>query len=354
MKILHSADIHLRTVGDSRWQALEHLVRVAEQHSVALLVICGDLFDRHIDVHRLKSPLRDLFQDIDVQIILLPGNHDVRAVAEGDYYGENVTVLSRSDHFLDVNKVRVFALPFEKIDGEKILEKLLWIRQRTSSDKANILLYHGELLDMIYARDGFGDEDIAGYMPVRLSYFDGLGLDYVLAGHFHRNFEVRRYANGYFVYPGSPVSVTKKENGVRRANLFEVGKQPMPIELGTSHFEEVLVRLDPTSQEDPIATIAKRLDSYDDNARVLLTVSGFVDLRSMGKGEAEFAKEIGALMTPQVEKIDQHWNDVSAVVQSDLFERCMDKLAGEDMPQEQRSRVRELVMTSMMETQDAR
>ncbi|MDH3217341.1 MAG: hypothetical protein OEN01_13825, partial [Candidatus Krumholzibacteria bacterium] len=182
----------------------------------------------------------------------------------------------------------------------------------------------------------------------------GLGLDYVLAGHFHRNFEVRRYANGYFVYPGSPVSVTKKENGVRRANLFEVGKQPMPIELGTSHFEEVLVRLDPTSQEDPIATIAKRLDSYDDNARVLLTVSGFVDLRSMGKGEAEFAKEIGALMTPQVEKIDQHWNDVSAVVQSDLFERCMDKLAGEDMPQEQRSRVRELVMTSMMETQDAR
>ena len=35
-------------------------------------------------------------------------------------------------------------------------------------------------------------------MPVRLSYFDGMGFDYVLAGHFHTNFEVLRYEGGFF------------------------------------------------------------------------------------------------------------------------------------------------------------
>jgi predicted phosphodiesterase len=354
MKILHTADIHLRQTGDSRWEALEHLIQTARDHSVALLVISGDLFDRKIDVPGLKGPLRDLFQQEKVEVVILPGNHDVHAIDEGDYFGDNVTVLGRSDRFCDIGKVRLFGLPFEKIDGEKIIEKLLWIRQNTRTDAANILLYHGELLDMVYARDGFGDEDVTTYMPVRLSYFDGLGLDYVLAGHFHTTFDVRKYRNGYFVYPGSPVSITRKETGARKANLFEVGGQPMPIELGTAYFDDVVVRLNPMSREDPIEEIEKRIGSCGKKARIVLEVTGFVDFTSLGKDESEFAKQIGALITARgVEYVSHQWNDVGLVLQSDLYVRCMQGLDAKELDDDQKERVKEMIMESMMESQDA-
>lgn len=350
MKILHTADIHLRTIGDSRWQALEYLVRLANDRSVSLFVISGDLFDRQVDVPQLKGPLREVFQRCGARIVVLPGNHDLGAIAAGDYYGEDVTIFSRSDRFLDIGDVRLFGLPFENIEGEKILEKLFWIRGQTRSDATNILLYHGELLEMVYSRDGFGEEDAAGYMPVRLSYFDGLGIDYVLAGHFHTKFEVRQYKHGYFVYPGSPVSTTRKEAGVRKVNLFDTGGQPMPVALDTPHFEDVVVDLDPMSDEHPIETIRKRLRQLDQNARVLLTVSGFVDLVKLGKTEKEFGKDIGALMTPQIEKIDQPWKDVGVVLQSDLFERCEAKLAARDFSEGRKNRVRRMIIEAMMKS----
>lgn len=353
MKILHTADIHLKQVGDSRWRALEHLLRIAGERRVSVVAISGDMFDRYIDAPKLKAPLRDLFHQHSVPVVILPGNHDARAIDDGDYYGDNVTVITRSDWFVDFDDVRVFGLPFEKIEGDEVIEKLLWIRDKTRSDGANVLLYHGELLDMVHARDGFGNEDLNMYMPVRLSYFDDLGLDYVLAGHFHSSFEVRRYRDGYFVYPGSPVSITRKETGVRKANLFEVGKQPMPLELDTTYFHEIAVKLNPLDRADPVDEVEKQLHARDKNARILVRVTGFVDLLSIGKDERELHKAIGALMTPDIEDITQRWRDVGLILQNDLFGRCMGKLDVSGITGDRLERVKELIMESMMESQDA-
>jgi len=352
MKILHSADMHLKQVGDSRWQALEHLLDIASDQA-SFFAISGDLFDRGIDAIQLKGPLRELFARYHFPIIVVPGNHDAHAMAEGDYYGDHVTLICRSDQFFDFDSVRVFGLPFERIEGDRVIEKLIWIRQHTRENATNILLYHGELLDMVHARDGFGDEDLAMYMPVRLSYFDGLGLDYVLAGHFHSSFEVRKFKDGYFVYPGSPVSITRKEHGVRKANLFEVGEQPMPIRLDTSYFEEIVVKLNPLSGEDPVAATERQLRNIDKNARVRVVVTGFVELAKLGKDERELHKEIGSLMTPEIEEFVQPWRDVSVILQSDLLDRCIGKLGARKLPADQAERVRGAIMESMMENQDA-
>jgi exonuclease SbcD len=75
-----------------------------------------------------------------------------------------------------------------------------------TADKKNILLCHGELLDAFFSRTCFGAEGEGRYMPFKLSYFDDLNIDYVLAGHFHSRFDVWQLKNGgYFVYPGSPI-----------------------------------------------------------------------------------------------------------------------------------------------------
>ncbi|MCB0277342.1 MAG: metallophosphoesterase, partial [Calditrichaeota bacterium] len=45
MKILHTADVHIREKDDERWQALAHLLELGKAHQINVLVIAGDLFD---------------------------------------------------------------------------------------------------------------------------------------------------------------------------------------------------------------------------------------------------------------------------------------------------------------------
>ena len=349
MKILHTADFHLRAEGDIRWQTLQRVLERARDEDVSLVAISGDLFDRGINAHKLKGPLRDLFQNHTFPIFIIPGNHDVGALKESDYYGENVAIMQHADRYIDVEGVRLFALPFENIEGEQVLERLFTIRNHRRSEACNIVLYHGELLDVMFSRDDFGDEEATAYMPVKLSYFDGLGIDYVLAGHFHTNFEVQRFKDGYFVYPGSPLSITRKETGIRKVNLFEPGHEPRAVELDTPHYEVAAVKLSPFNDVDPTAALRERVAGCHRNARLLLDVAGFVDLSRMQKTESEFAAELRTLMTPQVEKMSERWRDIGVVLENDIFKRCMIELDRLRLDEGSRDRVRGLIIESVME-----
>ncbi len=349
MKILHTADIHLRTVGDERWCALLNILEIAKAHRVSLVVISGDLFDRPLDAHRLKPPLRDLMRSVAFPVVILPGNHDVLALRDGDDYGENVTVLASHDQHLDIGDVRLFGLPFEKIVGGKVLQRLLSIKDRRREGACNILLYHGELLDLSYSGKSFGDEEQGDYMPVRLPFFDNLGIDYVLAGHFHSNFESVRYSDGYFVYPGSPVSVTRKETGIRKVNLFEVGKPPRAETVTSFHYRDLTVYLNPFSSRGPLETIEHELRDSHREARVQLTVTGFVDLQTAGKTEKEFAAAVRELLTPRVELVSAQWRDISEVRRDPLFIRFREKLEESGHTGEAKAELRRLAMESMME-----
>jgi len=44
MKILHTADLHLKEYGDERWETLQKLIDIAKKEKIDLFVICGDLF----------------------------------------------------------------------------------------------------------------------------------------------------------------------------------------------------------------------------------------------------------------------------------------------------------------------
>ena len=253
MKVLHTADLHLRRDDGERWQALQSLLELCVSESVGLFVISGDLIDRGIELHDLKPHLRALLADFPVPTVIIPGNHDVGALRAGDYLGSRVTVLVETGAFVDVGNVRVLGLPFEAIGGEALLQRLREVAARRRDDACNVLLYHGELLDVSYQREDFGDEHGANYMPTRLNYFDDLGFDYVLAGHFHTTFDIEKYAGGYFVYPGSPVSVTRKEVGARSVNLFETGRAPTARTVDTVCYERVNVTLSAFESADPVA-----------------------------------------------------------------------------------------------------
>ncbi|PIP12554.1 MAG: serine/threonine protein phosphatase, partial [bacterium (Candidatus Stahlbacteria) CG23_combo_of_CG06-09_8_20_14_all_40_9] len=91
MRILHTADLHLQTEEDSRWDALKTIVRVASNENVDLLIISGDLFDSGIDAESLRPGIRSIFSNTGFDTIIIPGNHDKDSYGEGLYFGDEIT-----------------------------------------------------------------------------------------------------------------------------------------------------------------------------------------------------------------------------------------------------------------------
>ncbi|NIM20298.1 MAG: DNA repair exonuclease [Candidatus Latescibacteria bacterium] len=353
MRILHTADIHLKEPSDERWAAFETIVGIAGKSDASVLVISGDMFDRNAAADRLKTAIRDVFRQNPFHVVIIPGNHDDRALKSGDYLGEKVTVLDESGRFVDIDRARIIGLPFEKIGEQQVIERLFGVRQHIRPGGVNILLYHGELSDKFFDREGYGGEDEYHYMPARLSHFDGLGLDYVLAGHFHTKFHLFKFRDGYFVYPGSPVSITKRETGRRSIDFFAVGDPPKAEPLDTHHFETIEVRLNPVETGNAIETIKSRISSCHEAAKVSLTISGHVDLESIGMSRKQFGNAIDTLKRPNIAQIDHEWRDVGEILQNDIYKRFADHLEKTQLSEERKTAIRDLALEAFSEVAHA-
>jgi len=349
MKILHTADLHLRNAEDERWRALEKLLEVARRESVPLLVVSGDMFDANLDARSLEVPLRKLFKQCDFDVVILPGNHDSGALARDVFYGDQVHVLRSLGDTLDLNGVRIVAFPSKRMDGREVARRLVELRTKKKPGAVNILLYHGELVDMVFKGDDYGEEGDARYMPSRLAFFDESGFDYVLAGHFHSSFSVMKYRGGFFVYPGSPVSITKREEGERKVNLFETGSPPEEYPLDTFHYLRVSVRLDPSQGGDPIAVIERAVAACPPSASIILEVSGHIDSARLGMSQDEFSARIHRL--PRVDPGDVHpnWVDVGEILEHKLFKRFAAILDETRVDDETRKRTMEATIRAMAE-----
>jgi exonuclease SbcD len=350
MKIIHTADIHLREYGDERWEALQKIIAIGKKEKVELFLISGDLFDRGSDAEALRPHIRDLFSDTGLRICLIPGNHDKDSYAGGVYFGEDTHLLTDPNTPFDHKDVVIWGIPFEPAEREKILYQLHTLARRLTPGKKQIVLYHGELLDAFFSRSDFGDEGDERYMPVRLAYFNDLKVDYVLAGHFHKHFDVRRLAQGgYFVYPGSPCSITKKEIGQRRINLFELGKPPQELLLDTPYFEEVAIVCDPFAGKNPLETIKERLQELPANAQVLLTVTGFISGEAMGMTEEEFVKRAKKIIHGRCVEEQYEFRDIRMILEDDLFKEFLAKLEQAAYAEEKKVEMREMAIRAMME-----
>jgi DNA repair exonuclease SbcCD nuclease subunit len=352
MRILQTADLHLRNTDDERWAALVDVLDKAEKLKAGALVACGDMFDRSVDAQMLKTPLREVFEKRPFPVFILPGNHDAGGLGAGDFFGENVTVLTEPAQVVDLGMMRLVAVPFENVGPDVVLERLLAAREqiRDEDGAVNVLLYHGELLDMIPEPDAFGDEEGYDYMPVRLSTFAGLGFDYVLAGHFHKAYDVRQFDGGYFVYSGSPVSVTRRELGRRHAVVIDAGESPRPVPLDTSYAENVDIVLNPFDRVLPFDGIRRRIEGLPSGAAVYLTVGGFVDVDALGTTEKELDAGIRRFESmPAVKEVNSRWREVGDILRNELFRKFNERLAELDAPEDHRKLMREMVIDSLTE-----
>jgi DNA repair exonuclease SbcCD nuclease subunit len=355
MRIVHTADLHLRSNRDERWHALEAVIESAAREGAQVLVIAGDLFDRDVDAPVLKAEMRHRFEHFGGRVVIIPGNHDERGIRAGDFFGANVRVLAGHDTVCDVEGVRFVGVPFEDLGIDDTLRRLREAAKHRGQG-SNVLLYHGELLDLAPGSGAFGEEDAREYMPARLSDLADLGFDYVLAGHYHRAHDVRRCGEGYFVYSGSPVSITRRETGRRHATVVEPGQPPRPLPLDTRHFVEVDVPLSPDDEEYPVKRLESALSSLDPKAWALVGVRGFVDLSRFGMREDDFQRALKeARARFNVAEFDASGClDVGGIIGADLFRRFSAKLERSALADDERERARDMAIRAMMEASDAR
>jgi|Deesub1362B_J571_1020462.scaffolds.fasta_scaffold00006_243 DNA repair exonuclease SbcCD nuclease subunit len=353
-KILHTADLHLQQTGDERWEALVKILELAQEKEVDYLVIAGDLFDQNSQAEKLKTELRPIFSKNKFNILILPGNHDAVWWQTAPFLGENVRI------FEDFSKPIVFpeeginfyGLPFRFMSRDELLSKIQQLKSSLDQRKVNILVFHGELLDAFYLPSDFGDESRERYLAVKLSDFQELALNYVLAGHFHTKFEIFVLKEkSYFVYPGSPVSITRKELGVRKANLFKVGEPPREINLKTSYYEEIEILLDPTQKASPLQIIEENLASFPGEARVILRVRGYFDGHRHNLTEQAFQEKLEELARKyHLEEIQPEYYDFQRIAREDLFQEFMEKLNQRvDIDESTKERMREIAIRAMVE-----
>ena len=349
LKVLHTSDIHLRTLGDERWTALETILGVGKKEKIDVLAISGDLFDAKIDAEELRPKIRDVFSNNGFDIVLIPGNHDCN-VCKDMYFGADATVLTDLDKPFEKRNVRIWGLPFENIQTEQVIGKLQYLKTRLDKKHTNILLYHGELIDAFFSRKDFGEEGEQRYMPLKLSYLKDIDVNYVLSGHFHSTFSVRTLeSGGYFVYPGSPVSITKKETGQRMVNIFEVGKKPTPYALDTHHFEDVTITFDPFKGEHPVDTVKEILRKAHPSARVILTIGGFIDTQAIGMKEPELIAALNQTINEKCEEVHFGFKEIHVILGDDLFKNFSQKLDHSKFDEEKKRQLRDLAIRAMME-----
>ncbi len=346
IKILHTADLHLDQDAGERWAALEELLALAKREEISALVIAGDLFECAGAAEMMRTELRAAFDGCGFKTIILPGNHDHRAYRSGLYFGDNVNVIQDWREPVHLGETALWGLPHDYVGPTHLAARLREMGSLMDPEQENILLFHGELLDTFFSRRDMGKEGEQRYMPARLAFFDPLPVRYILAGHFHSRFAVWQTPGGrLFVYPGSPVSVTRRETGRRRANLLLAGETPREIALDSFHFEELVITLDPLTKQDPLLELDHKMADLHSSAGILLTVEGlfdgaFFNLDETGLVSAIKEKTAGRY-TPEP---TFNFVDVSHILEDDLFKKMKGVLEESGYPLWLKEEVEEMII----------
>jgi exonuclease SbcD len=346
MKILHTSDLHIKEYRDESWRAFESLIKVASKEKIDFFVISGDLFDEKSSFVKLYPEIRPLLNDTDYEFIIIAGNHDEKAFGTEAFLGEKVKIIRNLTEPLEYENLRFFGFPFRNITSGEVRNNLRKLKNLALGDKTNILLFHGELLDHSFSGSDFGDEKI-NYMSARLSFFENLNLKYVLAGHFHTNSQIYELSSeGFFVYPGSPISITKKETGRRSVNIFEVGKPPSQYKINTTYYKKLTLTMYPEDNTSPISKIKKKIRKSPKEAKFLVTITGYTEEK-----EEDFHEKIKELKDKYRNlEIENRVRGIKQLSEDELFKTFNNKL--KELNPSRKRKIKKLVIKSLLESEE--
>jgi len=296
IRILHVADCHLgytptwlgadseRPLAKQRaadfGRTFQRIVDMAcdPANAIDLVVIAGDLFDRHDpDPRRVAETSRQLERLVQrpLPVILVPGNHDSVGYASSIYRRDNfsgVTVVNCPQ----VEQVAQLTVRDETVHVYSVAQDLTRgvdtheTMRRTDEPGIHVAVLHAS----VWSNPAWDlkDEDF----PLRPEAIARSGMQYVALGHFH-NYEIYNEGGVTAVYPGSTEGKDFGECGPRFVVIAEVTETGVDIERRECHtreLREVTLDLGEQPVEDE-AAIAERLhDLRSDALLIRLRLTG--------------------------------------------------------------------------------
>ena len=316
--ILHTSDLHLREKSRETIDALERILEKARNHKIDLLTIGGDLFDSVKDAEVLRPKLRELFSNNDFSIVAIPGNHDREAYSKDKDFGSDlmVSVKEPFDVF-QFEGTAIVALPYKDNPTEQLCNLL---KNAAKKSDERILLLHCTL-DIGFTSFDFGEKTDVKYFPITRTTLSRWGYDYILAGHFHtRACVIAIQDKCNFVYPGSPVSHSKKETGKRTVYLVDTTSGEIKgMTLNSFYCDLLRVEVKYGQEDNTIRDIQKWIDGKTgDKCSLEVEVYGFI-----GKSEKRFGKQLEGLS----DKVEFHhrYRNVKHILKHPLFRRFKEK-----------------------------
>lgn len=324
VRVLHTADVHLAPDANERQAALREVLRVAEADDVDLVTIGGDLFDSETAAEQLRDTLRDVFSDRSFQILTIPGNHDADAFRNNLFFGGQFIPATETPfgHFISGDdEARVTTLPYTPRVTDELLVEL---RDRKEFSGPEFLLLHCSLEAPI--QGSIGNEEAQRYFPVTKEQLDELGFDYYLAGHYHSPHLTDLPSQGSFIYPGTPVSVTRKETGRRSVVLIDTdGTNNIEFRrLDAFHHDILELRVMPGEEDTVFDEIRSQIATWDKRpVDPVIKVDGFIDMDESAFQEALLEASDGV-------PIENDTRTVEHVLTHPLFQAFQAKLDERD------------------------
>ncbi len=321
MKILHTADVHLHQDHPRRLEALKKVLQLATEKGADLVLIAGDLFDNDNQAQQLRPQLRSFLSDLPFPVLAIPGNHDQHALGQGTHYGKSFKPLANKPYeIFDHDQCRVVGVPYFEGSLAPLLPEL---RQLPKEGVLNILMLHCTWALPNFTDRDYGDEGHGRYLPVTEQLLKENGFDLVLAGHFHTTYIVRELPCGSrFVYSGSPISITSREQGRRSVNWIEDG-QCQPLELDTDYHQTIARSLTGRQWEEVLAEIEKNAADHPDYiCQLLIQVDGYAP-----GSEQDIHRELEKLASGRNNTTVEHlYRGVGSLLDDKLYKRIKQSL----------------------------
>lgn len=200
IRILHTGDLHIgrsynkygslypevaERYRQARLEALENVVKAANERSCDYLVIAGDTFDNKNVSAELIKTVCDILRKSVCPVIVIPGNHDF-CEGENDAFwnkfntlsGDNTILLREHAAYAPADGKAVF-YPCGCKDATSEKNALGWLSDTPrSAESVNIGIAHGAIETLSYDKEG-------KYYGMTMFELDQTGMDLWLIGHTH-------------------------------------------------------------------------------------------------------------------------------------------------------------------------
>jgi DNA repair exonuclease SbcCD nuclease subunit len=220
MKILHTADLHLKKGEEQRLEIFTWLIQKAEELAVDYVVIAGDMFDSDTDATILRPQIKKILRAAPLTFLIIPGNHDATSFSKEYDYGNNVIQLvEKPFEIVERDRLTLCGIPYQDRRFNECIKNL--------PRDIDVVIAHGTLYDESFIYTMLDDEETR-YMPMYPPHLENIAR-YVALGHLHARSIEKRYKNTHVVYPGSPIALDTKCVGERHFYLLSIDKKGLSL-----------------------------------------------------------------------------------------------------------------------------